>query len=327
MPNPSYFTQIIFDAARCLFLAGVVTAAGWKIGGRLPRELGWRGWALIVAPLCTPALLVSYTYASPSLWLTGSPWLLALSYSILVGLKLTPLGVIARRMFPPSISAEARFCEALIPNRSFASRMAFKLRAMGPVPWMAGGLAFLLAFTDFELASLLSIKTWTVQLFDAHAGGLALAESLNRVGIPLCIEIAVIVALALLARRATPDNGPSPASSVASSWALPTVIAIAAITSGWPIIKVAWHAIPGWNTIGVREAAGEEVLTSLATALVATLATWFTLAIVTRQRTRLLLAVPGMLGALVLSLVILAVLHARPPAFPQIPWRLAAGRP
>lgn len=315
MSITAYHTQILLDAVRCLFLAGVATTLGWKIGGRLPQTLGWRGWAVIVAPLCTPALLVSYTYASLALRLTGTPWLLTLFYSVLIALKLIPLGVIARRMLPPPISSEARFCETLIPNRSLASRLVFQFHALSPIPWMTGGLAFLLAFTDFELASLLSIKTWTVQLFDFHAGGLAISESVRRVVLPVAIEAAVILGLALLARRAAP-GGTSPVRPAAGSrWALPVMGAVAVVTSAWPIVKVASQSIPGWSVIGVREAAGEEVLMSLATAMVATVAIWLALAILRRRATRFVMVLPGLLGALVLSLVILAVLNAPSPNF------------
>jgi hypothetical protein len=315
MSNTAYHAQILFDAVRCLALAGVATILGWIVGGRLPQKLDWRGWAIIVAPLCTPALLVSYTYASLALKLTGNPRLLEFFYSALIALKLTPLAVIARRLFPSPISPEARFCEALIPNRSLAARLAFRLQALSAVPWMAGGLVFLLAFTDFELASLLSIKTWTVQLFDAHAGGLALSESLQRVSTPLCMEIVIILTLILLARRATVGEAASQGSSTASLWTMPVLGVIALITSAGPIVKVAVHSIPGWSVIGVREAAGEEVLMSLATALVSTLAIWLALAIVRRKATRFALAIPGLLGGLVLSLVVLALLNSQLPGF------------
>jgi ABC-type Fe3+ transport system permease subunit len=315
MSNPAYHTQILFDALRCLVLAGVTTMAGWILGARLPRTMGWRSWAIIVAPLCTPTLLVSYTYASLALHLTGNRTLLTIFYSALIALKLLPLGVIARRMFPSPISAEARFCEGLTPNRSFASRLAFRLRALGPVPWMTAGLAFLLAFTDFELASLLSIKTWTVMLFDAHAGGIALSESVDGASIPLCIEATVIFVLVFLARRASPGASVSKAATIASRWALPVMGAVAVVTSAWPLVKVVSQSLSGWTVIGVREIFGEDILVSLATAMVATVAVWLALAGVRRRATRLALVLPGLLGALVLSLALLAVLNAAPPDF------------
>jgi len=315
MSNTAYHTQIFFDAVRCLALAGVATTLGWIVGGRLPRSMDWRGWSLIVAPLCTPALLVSYTYASLALRLTGTPWLLELFYSALISLKLSPLAVIARRIFPSPVTPEARFCEALIPNRSFASRLGFRLQALTPVPWIAGGLVFLLSFSDFELASLLSIKTWSVQLFDAHAGGLTLSESLQRVPVPLCIQVVIIFTLVLLARRTTPGEVAPQNLTAAHGWIWPVLGVIALVSSIWPIVKLVGQSLSGWSLLGLREAAGEEVLMSLATALVSTLSIWLTLGIVRRKVTRFALVLPGLLGGLVLSLFVLALLHSPLPRF------------
>jgi iron(III) transport system permease protein len=315
MSNLAYHTQIILDAVRCLFLSGIVTLVGWKIGARLPRLLSLWHWALIVAPLCTPTLFVSYTYAPLGLQLTGTPWLLYVFYSTLVVLKLIPLALIARRMFPPPMSDEARYCAALIPDRHLASRLGFRIRALGPVPWITCGLVFLLAFTDFELASLLSIKTWAVLLFDAHAGGLQLSESVRRATGPFCIELGLILALVFLARRTVPVMSASHGSTSRARWTLPLMTVIAIVTSAWPIVKIFGQSIPGWGVMTLRDALLEEVMMSTATAVVATFGIWLTLSFVQRKTTRFFLVLPGLLGALVLSLLLLAALNANPPPF------------
>lgn len=313
MSHFSYYTQILLDAVRCLVLAGVVTTIGWKIAGRLPRSPGWGGWAIIIAPLCTPALLVSYTYAPIALHLTGTPWLLTLFYSILTALKLMPVVVIARRIFPPSITPEARFCEGLISRRSLTARVAFRLRALGPVPWMTAALFFLFAFTDFELASLLSIKTWTVRLFDAHTGGLNLKGSLEWVAVPAAVELLTILLLVRFARRIDSNATLVSERGSRSRWALPLLGGVCAVASGWPLVRVIGQSFSGWVVIGMRDTVGEEVLVSVVKALVATLAIGLTFAFVRRWSTRFLIALPGLFGALVVSLVILAVLNAPPP--------------
>lgn len=316
MSNPAYYTQIFLDVVRCLLLSGVVTLAGWQIGARLPRQLSLWHWALIAAPLCTPTLFVSYTYASLGLALTGTHWLLNLFYSGLVALKLIPLALIARRLFPPSMSDEARYCVLLIPNRSLASQLSFRLRALGAVPGITFGLVFLLSFTDFELASLLSIKTWTVLLFDAHAGGLALSESALRVTVPFCIGLAVVVSVVLLARNAAPAVPVVHRFTKGAPWTLPVITVIAIIMSVWPIVKIVGQSIPGWTVITVSDALLEEVLMSTATAVSTTFAIWVTYTFfVRRKRARVFLALPGLLGALVLSILILAALNASAPSF------------
>jgi len=72
--------------------------------------------------------------------------------------------------------------------------------ARGPVAAFA--VVFLCAFAEFEMASLMVVKSWTVTLFDAHAGGLALSESLRRMLGPLVCEAAAIAtAFVVLGRR------------------------------------------------------------------------------------------------------------------------------
>src|SRR5690606_32882363 len=132
-----------------------------------------------------------------------------------------------------------------------------------------GGLAFLFAFTDFELASLLSIKTWTVLLFDAHAGGLELSGSLLRVVVPVCVELTVILILLTLSRRVVPGSRNTVGADPEWRWALPSIGAIAAFSSGWPFLKVAGQSLAGWRVMDIRDFVGDEILMSLATALVA----------------------------------------------------------
>ena len=82
----------------------------------------------------------------------------------------------------------------------------------GPVAAFA--IVFLFAFSEFEMASLMIVKTWTGSLFDAHAGGLALSESFRRVlGPLLCEAAAVAIAVFMLrgqrtvaSRRAAPSR-------------------------------------------------------------------------------------------------------------------------
>src|SRR5688572_26979829 len=112
-----YHAQIIADVWRCLAVAGFASALGWSIGARLPRVLPWWLNIALIAPLFTPALLISYTYAPVALRLTAVPWAHTVFYSALIAAKLIPLAALARRFFPPRISPEALFCAEIIPRR------------------------------------------------------------------------------------------------------------------------------------------------------------------------------------------------------------------
>ena len=97
---------------------------------------------------------------------------------------------------PPALSREAGHAFSLLGKSRWQS-WKFRIRGAGRAPWLAAGLVFLLAFCDFEMASLWNLKTWTVSLFDAQAGGLAIRESLRLAASPLGAQIA---ALALVFR-------------------------------------------------------------------------------------------------------------------------------
>lgn len=60
----------------------------------------------------------------------------------------------------------------------------------------AVALMFLVTFQEFELASLIGRPAWTVWLFDAQVGGLALAESLRLAVAPVVCQLAVLAPLA-----------------------------------------------------------------------------------------------------------------------------------
>src|SRR5262249_46000484 len=66
----------------------------------------------------------------------------------------------------------------------------------------ATGIMFLLCFQEFELASLIGRPAWTVWLFDAQVGGLALAESLRRALFPVFCQLVVILPLVAIVARA-----------------------------------------------------------------------------------------------------------------------------
>jgi ABC-type Fe3+ transport system permease subunit len=171
-------------------------------------------WILLLAPYFTPVLLTGYGYASFSLSLIHHPTLNMIFYSVLLWWKFTPVAAVILYFTPAPISAEAIHCHRLIstvgtPQRAvpgITSKFgdwAFLIRAGcagGPVAAFA--VVFLFAFAEFEMASLMIVKSWTVEMFDAHAGGLALSESLRLMLKPLLCEAAAIAtAFVVLGRR------------------------------------------------------------------------------------------------------------------------------
>jgi hypothetical protein len=304
----SFPAQVWLDAGRSLVVAGAATWAGWQLGGRLPTRLGWR-WLPLVAPLVTPTLCVGQAYASLAARAAVSPLLTTAFYSLLLALKFLPLAALARRFFPPPLSAEARFSAQLaaVPRR-------FMLRASGPVPWAVALVVFLLVFTELELASLLSADTWTTTLFAAHHRGSALTESVARVLQPLALSLAAALGLALCGRRIAPHGESSEAVCKAPWLSDVTLLAAASLSSLAPLAIIAGQALARPGPLGLADVLGEDVFVSLAVATAATGATWLLAGYARRRSPALAFAaiLPGLLGALGLALLLVAGLHAPP---------------
>jgi len=300
-------------------------------------------WMLLVAPFFTPSLLVSYGMVRFAIALIVSTWGHEALYVGVLALKLFPVAVVLRVLLPPPLSAESRHAYRLVAAASRWSRAGFHLRAAGHGPWVAGGLVFLVAFADFELASLWSVKTWTMAVFDAQIGGLALGETLRLAAWPFGVQLAVLAAVVFGSRR---GRDPAPPASWAASegrddrpqsssraprgkigpplparwgrYALPrTVIRIvpwlylgasAMLVTVAPLAIVAGQAAAGVPRLLENFVLGHELGASVLFALTAAAAA-SALAVIGRKfhGLALLLSAPGLFGALTVALIVLAL--------------------
>ncbi|MCE9611030.1 MAG: hypothetical protein K8R23_12620 [Chthoniobacter sp.] len=306
--------QTIESAVRALGIAGLAILLAPMLARLLAHTHGSRrtlAWALLLAPLFTPALLVSYAYAPVAVRLMSTPGGVAALYSFALTLKLVPVAALILHFVPPVISPEALRCHALLVPARWA-RWKFRVRAAGRAPWLAGGIVFLLAFTDFELASLWSLKTWTVALFDAQVGGMALSASLRLAALPLGLGLAVLALVIRLPAVAVTPPGRSPAPGRAVRGPLLVYLGGAALLGcGWPLLRVAGQASAGLRAVAENFVLAQELAASVGCAAVAAVAAWLLIAWMTpRRQTALALAVPGLLGALLLSLLLLAAFQS-----------------
>jgi hypothetical protein len=302
------FPLLVFtDAARSLILAACAVGIALPVVRRLAtlseRVRPW-AWALLLAPLLTPTLLVSYAYAPLALRAMAVPAGVSVLHFIALLLRLVPVGAVVLQFVPPLASRAALHCHALLAPTARMHRR-FQFGAFGPGPWFAGGIVFLLAFADFELASLWSLKTWPVTLFDAHAGGLSLPESLYLAVWPLGLEAAVLFALSRLASPTAEGTWPPPGSTAGRLVASYFVLA-GGIGSVLPLAIVAAQAIQGLPALAGHFILTREIAVSLAFALGAALCAN---ALGYTSRSTWILAAPGLLGSLVLALAVLAVFH------------------
>lgn len=223
--------------------------------------------------------------------------------------------------FPSSASSRAarrsrdwlRWKLALIRNASTAALPAI-------------GLMFLVAFQEFELASLIGRPAWTVWLFDAQVGGLALVESLRSALFPVVCQLAVLIPLvaSLVAARALPSPVRADAAPVSRSisiffWSFSGLGIL--VTVAVPFLLVGRGTLPGllalfrnpsqWQTLLREVLIGTGY--STAAAIVGTLlAAWF-LHLGRRspvgRAASVAGALPGLFGSLILGLALIRLLQ------------------
>jgi ABC-type Fe3+ transport system permease subunit len=190
-------------------------------------------------------------------------------------------------------------------------------------------IIFLLAFQEFETASLMATASWTVWLFDAQAGGLLLSESLRRAVLPAACEVVVVGLFAAYAIRSRlfPAARPRSAGPVsrrrdALAW-MTALLACLAVT-GVPLAVVGRDAIRGMSFLLESRQMLEEIAIAagfgLAGGLGAALcASGLRRLAAHRGGPAVALAaaamLPGLLGALIVSLLMLWLFQRPPLAF------------
>jgi ABC-type Fe3+ transport system permease subunit len=280
-------------------------------------------WILLLAPYFTPVLLTGYAYANFSLSLIHHPAINTIFYSALLWWKFTPIAAVILYFTPAPISAEAIHCRRLTSAGSRFGDWTFLIRAGcagGPVAAFA--VVFLFAFAEFEMASLMVVKSWTVALFDAHAGGLALSESLCRtLGPLLCEAIAIATAFVVLGRRQVIPTRRIEGNCASRWFAWCHLVIAFVLVLVIPAAMVLWGTIRGFGLLMENFVLSREILASLLFAIGAsTLAglAVFWLGAAARGRSigsifcKVILAAAvfaGLLGSLVLSLTVLAAVQ------------------
>ncbi|WP_417389426.1 hypothetical protein [Gimesia sp.] len=163
-------------------------------------------WLLILAPLLVPELIVGYIWSLLTTQLIHYPALAEFVYSMLVLMRVVPVGIICYHMtVRPQISAEADFIRQSASTAGtaisrFSAQWNFFIRKTLVRIFPVWSLLFLLAFQEFEMASLLYMNSWTVWIFDAQAGGVPVSETLGYLVGPLLIEFVILAGVLYLLR-------------------------------------------------------------------------------------------------------------------------------
>lgn len=332
----SLTVTLVWSCVRCLAIA----ILAWPVSQLL--SMAWhaaRGQmrlgllVLLIVPFLFPELWVGYAYANFSLSLIQHPVWNELLFDLLLLLKLVPAGVVVAHFSPPPpMSAQAIHCRrlAMRHDSGWPSKLAVHLGCLmrGPlraaVPEVA--LVFLLAFQDYELPSLMGIKSWTVWMFDAQAGARDATTALHHIGWPLACELAVL----LPAVAVTLSNSAQPAATAEpvrplSGWRRAIVwgyfVASVTVTTAIPIAITGRGMWDGFGQLARNQTQLASMLWNIASGFViAALAAGLTCGVASvllpqrRAGIGWFVMLPGCLGSLVVGLLVL-VLFQRSPLF------------
>jgi hypothetical protein len=305
-----------FVRATCVALAAFAVALPLSRRVRSGRggRAGMLTWSLLLAPWFTPALLVSYSYGRLALTLGSRPFLLELLYVVALTLRLVPVATLAFCFLPSPLSDEGAHCHRLVARTTAAARIRFRLRGAGVAPCLAFALVFLFAFGDFELASLWNVKTWTVSLFDAQAGGFPLRESLRLACAPILCQLAVLLPVLFLIDWKRRIPGPRQGLPKQRGLGATLYLVVSATLSSFiPLALVFAQSLPGWRVLAESFVSAREIACSACFGATAAIAAFTFARPLHRRKTAAAgLSAPGLLGPLVVSLLILALFQLRP---------------
>ena len=165
------------------------------------------------------------------------------------------------------------------------------------------------------------VKSWTVALFDAHAGGLALSESLRRMPGPLLWKLRQSRRLLLCGRRQVIPARRVAGSRTSRRFAWSYLVIAFVFVLAIPAVTVLWGRFCGFGLLLENFVCSREILASLlfaagASTFAGLAAFWLGAAARGRGRLAIVFKVilvaavfAGLLGPLVLSLTVLAAVQ------------------
>jgi hypothetical protein len=233
---------------------------------------------------------------------------LEILYGSALTLRLTPLAIVLLCIAPGGADAAATHCYRLLPRRAWTANFCWRLRSAGAAPWLIFAVVFLLVFQEFELATAWGIRSWTVALFDAQSGGLALPESMRLAAVPLGIEAALLGGICALSRNLRRARPLESAPTLRGRVGLWTFVGLA--FGAWvalPLVTIVRQAAPAIPNVAEHLPFLREIVNSVAAAIVTALACRWIAARFAKCRSSWLLVLPGLLGSLLIGLLLLGL--------------------
>jgi hypothetical protein len=300
----------LFSLARAAVVAAATLALLLVAGPgvrAMPRSLrSWFFWAAM-ATLLAPGFVSAWLFFENAS--KQGAYGRELLYCLLIWVRYPLLAVLTVWLMPPSLSSEAMLCFQQSTRASWWRRRWWELRAWGRGLWIGIALVFLLAFQEFEFATTWNMRSWTVALFDAQAGGLALGESLRLALLPCAIQLALIAILVSSIRPAySSPQDPGFVGQRAYTIFTPALLGMAVYCA--PPLVMAYFGPYSIYRRGLEAfdlAPWREVWNGIGIAIAATIFTWLISGWISARRgLRWLLVLPGLFGPLLCGLLILA---------------------
>ena len=311
-------------------------------------SIRWRRtWLLLsVFPFFVPELLIGFHYRLTATQLSSgaSPWVAAFCnetlYLLLQVSRCMAVGVAVSMLFPDSqVTRESLFSWNWLRSfKSLSNWCLGWLRLQIAGPWqrmlVSWSLMALIAFQEFETAALMQIDrhpiAWSVWLFDAHAAGQPLSESLRMILVPLFCELLLLSpAIYLLMKTRSSELVVEHRDSMVClncTTFRARAIGIACLTPGmvlfivWPVLANIRTTLSGMiallsQTTRLQQSL-EQLLTSVGFAVGATILSMNLASMILQsgqtrgqfrvQRLSICLVFPGLVGGLVVSLLLLS---------------------
>ncbi len=320
------FTAVVAWSA---FRSAVAAAVAVACGAPIARELGRGGpagrmlWAAVVLAVVMPDLIVGYGYSNFALSLLRHPRWNEACVTALIACKTTAVAAALLRFSPRSpLTASGAHLLRLAGGRiGPIRRAAIVLCAQTGRLAPAAAVAFLFAFQQFELPSLMNATAWTVSLFDRQALLPDLADSAALLPLPVLLGLIALVPAVACVLRLAGNGGPVPSerrspTSRSSAWTLAAAaVGLAAIV---PFGIVLRESVGGWGGVVVASGTVREVTTALLLGTASGMLAYAAAAGLLRATTGprawgvpllVLALLPGLCGPLAPSLAVVAALQ------------------
>jgi len=296
------FEACLLSGLRCGLVTVVAVGLAhplstWALAGAKRR------WLVILLPMLMPSLLLAYAYGDAMLHLMHAPNLRLSLYDSLLAVRFSSLAAVIVGLSGTRATESAAWIAAQCGDRlSRPRRLWLKIQEYRRADALAFSVVWLLAFTEFEMASLFSVPSWSVALFDAHAGGIPLRASLWRALVPVLTALPIVGWLVCELRNA--GQLPGKGRRIRAGRGGLVVLGVVAVSVLYPVwVAVAEIAKPGGLPPGSLQLLWRTLWLSALAALLA-----LVLAVCLRRRGWLLVVcVPALVGALPTSLLMVAL--------------------